>query len=60
MLMIARKTGIERANICRYVATLRKAGAITLIRKGFCPITGFRAGFFTTNIAQFREGGLEG
>ncbi|RNI29778.1 hypothetical protein EFA69_09575 [Rufibacter immobilis] len=59
MLMIAHKTGIERASICRYVATLRKAGAIALVWKGFCPITHFRAGFYTTNMAEIEKGGLD-
>lgn len=50
MLMVSVETGIERANICRYVATLRKQGRIFLIRNGICPITKHRAGFLTTNV----------
>jgi len=49
MLMIARRTGIERANICRYVATMRKADSIFFVRKGFCAITKHTANYLTTN-----------
>lgn len=51
MLMIARQTGIERASVCRYVATLRKADEIYFVRKGLCPITRHAAIFLTTNEA---------
>lgn len=51
MLMIARRTGIERANICRYVATMRKADSIFFVRKGFCAITKHTANYLTTNEA---------
>jgi hypothetical protein len=51
MLMIARRTGIERASICRYVATMRKADQIFHVRKGLCPITRHKANFLTTNEA---------
>jgi hypothetical protein len=51
MLMIARATGIERAGVCRYVATLRKADQIYFVRKGLCPITRHAANFLTTNEA---------
>jgi hypothetical protein len=53
MLECAYQTGIERANICRYVAELEKQGEIALVRKGLCPITGYRAGFYTTNKSLF-------
>lgn len=49
MLMIAHKTGIERANICRYVATLQKSGKIALLRKRSCQVTGAKAGYYTTD-----------
>lgn len=48
MLMIARRTGIERASICRYVATMRKADSIFFVRKGFCAITRHAANYLTT------------
>ena len=55
MLQVARKTGIERANICRRIAELRKQKRIILVRKGFCPITQHRSGFYTTNPNLYPE-----
>jgi len=49
MLMIARRTGIERANICRYVATMRKADRIFFVKKGLCAITRHAANYLSTN-----------
>jgi len=49
MLMIAHQTGIERANICRYVATMKRRGEITLHGFGLCHISGFKAGFYSTS-----------
>ena len=53
MLTIARLTGIERASICRYVANMRENNSIFLIRQGLCPISGHRAGFYTTDERYF-------
>ncbi len=53
MLMVAVETGILRANICRYVAELQKQNRISIVRKGFCPISKHRAGFYTTNPELF-------
>jgi hypothetical protein len=41
--------GIDRANICRYVATLKKGELIAKVKTDLCPITKHRAGFYTTN-----------
>lgn len=49
MLMVSIETGILRANICRYVAKWRKQNRICIVRKGICPISKHRAGFYTTN-----------
>ena len=50
MMQAAKSVGIDRANVCRYVATLRKEGAIWLIRKGICPVTRWTGvGFYSTN-----------
>ena len=50
MLMVAKKTGIERASICRYCATLRKEGALWIVKIGRCPISGYpRVNFYTTD-----------
>lgn len=53
MLMVAVETGILRANICRYVSQLEKHNLIRLVRKGICPISKHRAGFYTTNPELF-------
>jgi hypothetical protein len=51
MLMCAKETGIERANVCRYVRTMRNNGMIWLVKKGFCDISKHHAGYYTTNQA---------
>jgi hypothetical protein len=53
MLMVSVETGILRANICRYVAKWEKENRIRIVRKGICPITKYRAGFYTTNPELF-------
>jgi hypothetical protein len=53
MLMVSIETGILRANICRYVAQWKKDNRIRIVRKGICPITKHRAGFYTTNPELF-------
>ena len=52
MLQVAHLTGIERANICRYVAELRKSDRISFIKYGLCPISKHRAGFYETERRQ--------
>ena len=44
-------TGIDRANICRYVRTMRIAGEIAVIKKRYCSITNHLAGVYTTDPA---------
>jgi dethiobiotin synthetase len=53
MLMAAQHTGIERANICRYVATLRKQNKVAVIKRAYCQITQHTAGYYTTDPAKF-------
>jgi hypothetical protein len=53
MLMVSIETGILRANICRYVAEWKKQNCIKIVRKGICPISKHRAGFYTTNPELF-------
>ena len=53
MLMVAHQTGIERANICRYVAELSKSNAIALIKKSLCQISKYKAGYYTTDKSKF-------
>lgn len=49
MLMVSIETGILRANLCRYFAEWKKENRICIARKGICPISKHRAGFYTTN-----------
>ena len=53
MLMVSIEIGILRANICRYVAEWEKENRICIVRKGICPISKHRAGFYTTNPELF-------
>jgi hypothetical protein len=46
-------TGIDRANICRYCRTMRKAQNISVVIKTFCSITKHKANKYTTNPALF-------
>lgn len=48
MLMVSVETGILRANICRYISEWKKENRIEVVRKGLCPITKHRAGFYYT------------
>lgn len=43
------RVGIDRANICRYCRTMRKAGTIAVIKKTYCSITKHLANVYTTN-----------
>ena len=50
MRQVAKETDIDRANICRYVPALIEEGALTLVKKGCCPITGVsNVGFYQSN-----------
>jgi len=53
MLMVSAETGILRANICRYVATMRKQNNIRMLQKNACSISKHRAGYYTTNPELF-------
>lgn len=46
-------TGIDRANICRYCRTMRKAGTIAAVKKSYCSITKHLAYKYTTNPKWF-------
>jgi len=48
-LQVSKQTGIERANICRYVSYFRKRGNIAVVKKSYCLITKHLAGYYTTN-----------
>lgn len=53
MLMVSAETGVLRANICRYIAHWEKYSRIEVVKKGICPLTKHRAGFYTTNPELF-------
>lgn len=53
MLMVSVKTGILRANLCRYVATWEKQGRIAVVKQDLCKISKFPAGYYTTDEALF-------
>ena len=49
MLQVSFETGIDRANICRYVAQWKKNNKIEVVKIGVCPITQCKAQFLTSN-----------
>jgi hypothetical protein len=50
MKQVSVLTGIDRANICRFIAKRRKSNSIYLVRFGVCPITKCAGvGFYTTS-----------
>jgi hypothetical protein len=53
MLMASKETGILRANICRYVATLRESDKIAEVKKSLCKISNHKAGYLSTDPNQF-------
>ncbi|MHA6697691.1 hypothetical protein [Chryseobacterium sp. A321] len=55
MFQVALLTNVERPNVCRRVAELRKENRIYLVYKGLCPISHYRAGFYTTNERVYLE-----
>jgi len=59
MLTVSVETGILRANICRYIATMEEKGQIRVIRKGYCPYTRFIAGFYSTDEALFVKSNVQ-
>lgn len=56
MLMVSQETNILRANICRYVAELRKYNRIQVVKKGICPISKHPASFYTTKQISVSKG----
>ena len=55
MLMVSIETGILRANICRYVAELRKNNRISLLKQGICKVSKHRSGYYTTDTNLFTQ-----
>ena len=55
MLQVSIKSGILRANICRYIADMEQKGIIQIIKTGRCPLTKHSAGFYSTDKALFNK-----
>ena len=53
MFEVSVETYVERPNVCRYVSMLMRGGLIALCRVGKCPITGYKAGFYSTDRKLF-------
>lgn len=53
MWQVSDLTGIQRPNVCRHVSTLLKSHSIALLKKGICPISNYRAGFYTSDQRLF-------
>ncbi|SHG57883.1 hypothetical protein SAMN05444483_11724 [Salegentibacter echinorum] len=53
MLMVSVKTGILRANICRYVAKWKKQGRIVEVKNELCRISKFPARYYSTDKKLF-------
>ena len=49
MKMLSILVNVDRANICRFVAELRKYNHIFLVKRGLCKVTNCMAGYYTTN-----------
>ncbi|MBU3715224.1 MAG: hypothetical protein FGM46_09820 [Ferruginibacter sp.] len=46
-------TGIDRANLCRYVRQMEIAGTIAILKRSYCSITKHIANKYTTNPELF-------
>lgn len=53
MLEASVQTGIMRENLCRYTATLRKAGLIAGLKKRQCSISKMQATEWTSDVELF-------
>lgn len=55
MKMVSVETGIDRSNICRYVAKLEKKDKITVVKTASCEITKHKAKYYSTDPRYFPE-----
>ncbi|MGL4519347.1 MAG: hypothetical protein ACRCUJ_06645 [Phocaeicola sp.] len=55
MFQVEKETGISRSNVCRYVAMMEESGVIKFLYKGYCPISGYMAGFYSTDRSKWVE-----
>ena len=49
MLMLAKQTNIERANICRYINTMKENNDVAIVKRHFCKVTNYLAAYYTTD-----------
>jgi hypothetical protein len=54
--MVCAALGIYRPNGCRYVATLRKAGRVIVVKRDVCKITKFKADYLSADPAIVGQG----
>lgn len=54
-MQVSWETGINRANICWYVADLLKAKKIAVIKIDRCPVTKYKAQFLSTDIHLIKK-----
>lgn len=55
MKEVSVRTGIDRANICRYCAIMRKAEIVQVHKKDYCDITHYIANRYTTDPQLFKS-----
>lgn len=55
MLEVSKRTGIERANICRRIADLQKQNKAFLIGYRLCTISKHKAGIYTTDKSKVND-----
>ena len=53
MKMVSVETGIDRPNICRYVAKLERLNKITVVKTAPCEITKHKAKYYSTDPDYF-------
>jgi hypothetical protein len=54
-LQVSKITNVPLQNTCRIIAGFRKAGLVSVVRVGVCPVSGARAEFISTH-PSYRAG----
>lgn len=60
MLEVSVRTGVLRANICRYIRTLKKRKQVAVTKVDKCRISKHKAQYFTTDKDLFPVENIEG
>ncbi len=55
MLMVAKKTGIERAYICWIIKQMRENKKVEVFCHDLCKVSKHKAGYYTTNPDLFKK-----